>query len=60
MTKDDWIKLAMPASITLLAAAIFTMPFVVQAAEAVTTIVGPEISVWKTDLQNPILVKIVD
>ena len=35
MTKDDWIKLAMPASITLLATAIFTMPFVVQASQTI-------------------------
>ena len=28
MTKEDWIKLAMPASITLLAMAIVTQPMV--------------------------------
>lgn len=33
MTKDDWIKLAMPASITLLAAAIFTVPYAANALQ---------------------------
>ena len=31
MTKDDWIKLAMPASITLLAAAIVAIPMLTNA-----------------------------
>lgn len=31
MRKDDWIRLAMPASISLLAISIFTIPFVVKA-----------------------------
>ena len=31
MRKDEWIRLAMPASISLLAISIFTIPFVVQA-----------------------------
>ena len=31
MTKDDWLKLAMPASITLLALAVFTAPVMVKA-----------------------------
>ena len=53
MTKDDWIKLAMPASITLLAAAIFTMPFVVQASQFMA-IEGQGL------YAKPVLVKIVD
>ena len=31
MTKDDWIKLAMPASITLLAIAVLAAPVMVSA-----------------------------
>jgi len=32
MRKDDWLKLAMPASIALLASAIFAMPYVVKSS----------------------------
>lgn len=31
MTKDDWLKLAMPASITLLALSVITTPLMVKA-----------------------------
>ena len=31
MTKDDWLKLAMPASITLLALAVFAAPLMTNA-----------------------------
>ena len=31
MTKDDWLKLAMPASITLLALAVITTPLLANA-----------------------------
>ena len=34
MTKDDWIKLAMPASITLLAISVFTVPLLSNAEGA--------------------------
>ena len=32
MRKEDWLKLTMPASISLLAVSIFTTPFVVAAS----------------------------
>ena len=40
MRKDDWIKLAMPASITLLALSIFTLPFVVKASGTMKVVQG--------------------
>ena len=36
MTKDDWLKLAMPASITLLALAVFSAPLMTNAQLRVT------------------------
>ncbi|WP_413429853.1 hypothetical protein [Synechococcus sp. Cu2B8-bc1011] len=49
MTKDDWIKLAMPASITLLAMAILSVPLL---SNAQLTQTGEQ---W-----NPVYVKVLD
>ena len=54
MRKDDWIKLAMPASITLLAVSIFTMPLVVQAMQTMG------IEGTTTSQRWPVYVKILD
>ena len=50
MTKTDWIKLAMPASITLLAAAIFSAPMLALAQfprEISVTQAGNTDGFWK-------------
>ena len=54
MQKEDWIRLAMPASISLLAVAIMTVPLIVKAA-GVTYIEGTT-----TARRYPIYVKLVD
>ena len=63
MRKEDWLKLAMPASATLLAGAIFSLPYVV-AASGVMQVEGTRsygsskpITV-KIDQRDPIPVKI--
>ena len=40
MTKDDWIKLAMPASIALLAISVFVTPMVVKAQLSDGDVIG--------------------
>ena len=49
MSKDDWLKLAMPASITLLALAVFTSPLLTNAQLIVS---GSQ--------YNPVHVQLVD
>lgn len=62
MRKEDWLKLAMPASISLLAISIFSMPFVV-AASGVMQVEGTRSSgssrpiTVKIDQDKPITVK---
>ena len=51
MTKDDWLKLAMPASITLLAMAVFTTPMLVKAqfTDSIRILQGGE---WEMKVVN--------
>ena len=51
MTKDDWLKLAMPASITLLAMAVFTTPMLVKAqfTDSIRILQGGE---WQMKVVN--------
>ena len=48
MTKDDWLKLAMPASISLLALAMLTAPVLVKAQlTAFDTIAVMQSGTWR-------------
>ena len=53
MRKDGLLKLAMPASISLLAVAIFFLPFVVKASGSMTVYQGGDWSVQTLRRLNP-------